>query len=222
HRVLLIPVHVRVHPLRARPDLVRDGGRGQHPRRGRPAHHAAGDPAAGPARDHGCVHRVVPRGHRALRRPRADRAARALPGHDHHPLADVRVPAPRAGGRGLCDAAPADHRVPVLAPVQDHRAQGLRGADRQGRRAAHGAPRPLALAWGRGFSFDNVTLRNLRFVLFDQTATRAATVNTFVYAGAASIIALILALAIAYIVARRLVPLGRVLTYVAMAPFVIP
>jgi iron(III) transport system permease protein len=80
----------------------------------------------------------------------------------------------------------------------------------------------FAKAWGRGFSWDNVTLRNLRFVLFDQTATRAATVNTFVYAGVASIIALGLALAIAYIVARRLVPLGRVLTYVAMAPFVIP
>ena len=80
----------------------------------------------------------------------------------------------------------------------------------------------LARAWGRGFAWDNVTLRNLRFVLFDQTATRAATVNTFLYAGAASIIALGLALAIAYIVARRLVPFGRVLTYVAMAPFVIP
>jgi iron(III) transport system permease protein len=80
----------------------------------------------------------------------------------------------------------------------------------------------FARAWGRGFSWDNVTLRNLRFVLFDQTATRMATVNTFVYAAAASLIALGLALAIAYIVARRLVPFGRVLTYVAMAPFVIP
>jgi iron(III) transport system permease protein len=77
----------------------------------------------------------------------------------------------------------------------------------------------FAKAWGRGFGWDNLTLRNVRFVLFDQTATRAATVNTFVYAAAASVIALGLALAIAYIVARRLVPMGRVLTYVAMAPF---
>jgi iron(III) transport system permease protein len=59
-------------------------------------------------------------------------------------------------------------------------------------------------------------------VLFDQPATRTATINTFVYAGAASAIALGLALAIAYVVARRLVPLGRGLSYVAMAPFVIP
>jgi iron(III) transport system permease protein len=80
----------------------------------------------------------------------------------------------------------------------------------------------FAKAWGRGFGLDNLTLRHVRFVLFDQPATRAATVNTFVYAGAASIIALGLALAVAYIVARRLVPLARALSYVAMAPFVIP
>lgn len=80
----------------------------------------------------------------------------------------------------------------------------------------------FAKAWGRGFSVDNLTLHNIRFVLFDQPATRQATINTFVYAGAASLIALSLALAIAYIVARRLVPMGRALSYVAMAPFVIP
>jgi iron(III) transport system permease protein len=80
----------------------------------------------------------------------------------------------------------------------------------------------FARAWGRGFSLDNLTLKNVRFVLIDQSATRRATVNTFLYAGAGSLIALALALAIAYIVARRLVPGGRVLTYVAMAPFVIP
>jgi len=80
----------------------------------------------------------------------------------------------------------------------------------------------FAKAWGRGLSLDNLTLRNVRFVLVDQPATRTATLNTFVYAGTASLIALGLALAIAYIVARRLVPLGRALSYVAMAPFVIP
>ncbi len=80
----------------------------------------------------------------------------------------------------------------------------------------------FAKAWGRGFSLDNLTLRNVRFVLFDQPATRTATWNTFLYAGAASLIALTLALAIAYIVHRRLVPFGHVLAQVAMAPFVIP
>ena len=80
----------------------------------------------------------------------------------------------------------------------------------------------LAKAWGRGFSLDNLTLHNLRFVLVDQPITRTATYHTFVYGGAAAILALGLALAIAYIVHRRLVPLGRALSYVAMAPFVIP
>jgi iron(III) transport system permease protein len=80
----------------------------------------------------------------------------------------------------------------------------------------------FAKAWGRGFALDNVTLRNVRFVVFDQPATRTATWNTFLYAGTASIIALALGLAIAYIVHRRLVPLSGVLAQVAMAPFVIP
>ena len=80
----------------------------------------------------------------------------------------------------------------------------------------------FAKAWGRGFSIDNLTLRHIRFVLFDQPATRTATINTFVYAGAASIIALGLALGIAYVVARRLVPMSHALSYIAMAPFVIP
>jgi iron(III) transport system permease protein len=80
----------------------------------------------------------------------------------------------------------------------------------------------FAKAWGRGFSLDNLTLRNVRFVLFDQPATRTATWNTFLYAAAATLIALALALAIAYIVHRRLVPFGSVLSQVAMAPFVIP
>jgi iron(III) transport system permease protein len=80
----------------------------------------------------------------------------------------------------------------------------------------------FAKAWGRGFSLDNLTLRNLEFVLIDQPLTRAATVHTFVYGGVSAAIALALALAIAYIVRRRLVPYGHALAHVAMAPFVIP
>jgi len=80
----------------------------------------------------------------------------------------------------------------------------------------------FAKAWGRGFSLDNLTLANLRFVLVDQPLTKAATLHTFVYGGTASLIALTLALAIAYIVQRRLVPFGNALSFLAMAPFVIP
>jgi len=80
----------------------------------------------------------------------------------------------------------------------------------------------FAKAWGRGFSLDNLTLHNVRFVVIDQPLTRAATLHTFVYGGTAAVIALALALAIAYIVRRQLVPYARVLSYIAMAPFVIP
>lgn len=80
----------------------------------------------------------------------------------------------------------------------------------------------FAKAWGRGFALDNLTLKNLTFVLVDQPITRTATVHTFLYGGVAAALALGLALALAYIVQRRLVPLGRALSYVAMAPFVIP
>jgi iron(III) transport system permease protein len=80
----------------------------------------------------------------------------------------------------------------------------------------------FAKAWGRGFFLDNLTLNNIRFVLVDQPLTRDATIHTFVYGATSAAIALALALAIAYIVRRRLVPFGRALSYVAMAPFVIP
>jgi len=84
------------------------------------------------------------------------------------------------------------------------------------------APAAFAKAWGRGFSLDNLTLRNVSFVLFDQRATQTAAWHTFVYGGAAALIALAVALAIAYVAHRRLVPFSSGLTYVAMAPFVIP
>jgi iron(III) transport system permease protein len=80
----------------------------------------------------------------------------------------------------------------------------------------------FAKAWGRGFSLDNLTLRNVSFVLVDQRATQTAAWHTFLYGGAAALIALGVGLAIAYVAHRRLVPLSSALTYVAMAPFVIP
>jgi iron(III) transport system permease protein len=82
----------------------------------------------------------------------------------------------------------------------------------------------LAKAWGRGFSLDNLTLDNLYFTLFDNTLTRNATFNTFVYAGSAALIAIALALCVAYIVNRQLVGkhFGNILSFLTMAPFVIP
>jgi iron(III) transport system permease protein len=82
----------------------------------------------------------------------------------------------------------------------------------------------LAKAWGRGFSLDNLTLDNLYFTLFENDLTRTATLNTFLYAGTASVVAILLALCISYIVNRQLVGkhVGSVLSFLTMAPFVIP
>jgi len=82
----------------------------------------------------------------------------------------------------------------------------------------------LAKAWGRGFTLDNLTLNNLYFTMFENNLTRNATLNTFMYAGAASVIAIALALCVAYIVNRQLVGkhVGGLLSFLTMAPFVIP
>jgi iron(III) transport system permease protein len=80
----------------------------------------------------------------------------------------------------------------------------------------------FAKAWGRGFTFDNLTLRNFTYVLFEQTQAQKAILNTFLYSGATAFAAIALALAIAYVVSRKLVPWSNVLALLCMAPFVIP
>ncbi len=80
----------------------------------------------------------------------------------------------------------------------------------------------FAKAWGRGFSLDNLTLRNFHFVLFEQSQTQKAIINTFVYSGATAFIAIALSLAIAYVVSRKLVPWSGALAFLCMAPIVIP
>src|SRR6266699_1105773 len=80
----------------------------------------------------------------------------------------------------------------------------------------------FAKAWGRGLAFDNLTLNNFHYLLFEQTQAQQAIVNTFVYSGATAFAAIGLALAIAYVVNRRIIPFGNLLGFLCMAPFVIP
>jgi iron(III) transport system permease protein len=77
-------------------------------------------------------------------------------------------------------------------------------------------------AWGRGPSLENFTLGNFRYLLFEQTQAQKVILNTFVYAGITAFAAIGLALAIAYVVNRRLVPGAGILAFLCMAPFVIP
>lgn len=80
----------------------------------------------------------------------------------------------------------------------------------------------FARTWSQGFQLDNLTWANLAFVLFEQQDSVQAVLNTFLYATISASVALVLALAIAYIVQRRLLPFGGVLSFLCLAPFVVP
>lgn len=80
----------------------------------------------------------------------------------------------------------------------------------------------FAKAWGRGFSWDNFTLRNYQFLLFDHDMAPQAVWNTVWFSAASASIAVALALLVAYIVVRRLMRFADALGFLAMAPFVIP
>jgi iron(III) transport system permease protein len=77
-------------------------------------------------------------------------------------------------------------------------------------------------AWARGWTLQNFTLGNFRFVLFDHPSTPHAIVNSFEFAVAAACAAVFLAFLAAYVVNRRLVRGAWVIGYAAMMPYVIP
>jgi iron(III) transport system permease protein len=80
----------------------------------------------------------------------------------------------------------------------------------------------LSKAWGRGLSLDNLTLHNFTYLLFEHDTAARSILNSFTYAAAAACIAIVLGLSIAYIVSRRLLPFGGILSFLCMAPFVVP
>jgi iron(III) transport system permease protein len=77
-------------------------------------------------------------------------------------------------------------------------------------------------AWGRGFSLDNLTFGNFYYVLVEHTTASRSIVHSFTYAAATATLALVLALVIAYVVNRRLLPWVNTLAFLCIAPFVIP
>jgi iron(III) transport system permease protein len=80
----------------------------------------------------------------------------------------------------------------------------------------------FAKAWGRGFSLENITLRNYHRLLFEHEMALTSIWNTVWFSAAAATFAVVLALLVAYIVSRRLMRFGDALSFLAMAPFVIP
>lgn len=79
----------------------------------------------------------------------------------------------------------------------------------------------LSRVWGQPLVAGNLTLHWYRWAVQTPDA-RAALGHSLLYSIAAAMIASVLAIAIAYIAARRLLPGARFLGFVAMAPFVVP
>jgi iron(III) transport system permease protein len=80
----------------------------------------------------------------------------------------------------------------------------------------------LAKAWGLGWTLQNLTLRNFRYVIFEFDPTRSAIVNTLELATITATLAAALMGAIAYIAQRRLLAGSRLLGFLATAPLAIP
>jgi iron(III) transport system permease protein len=76
-------------------------------------------------------------------------------------------------------------------------------------------------AWGLGLSWGNLTLANFRTLLEDYNS-RQTIIHSFTYSAAAACLCVALALLVSYIVARRLVRGGNILSLLCMAPLVIP
>jgi iron(III) transport system permease protein len=71
-------------------------------------------------------------------------------------------------------------------------------------------------------SFDTLTLKNVQFTFVGLSSTWPALQNTFFLATTAATLGALLALIIAYIVARKAVPGHRALAFLATAPLAIP
>jgi iron(III) transport system permease protein len=79
-----------------------------------------------------------------------------------------------------------------------------------------------AHGWARGWTWQNFTLDNFRFILIEHPTTPGAIAHSFMYSSAAACAAVLLAFLTAYIVNRRLVRGSWILGYAAMMPYVIP
>jgi iron(III) transport system permease protein len=76
--------------------------------------------------------------------------------------------------------------------------------------------------WTAGFALDNLTLSNFAFVLFEQSTSQRALMASVGLGAVAATVGIVLALGVAYIVQRRLLPGAGALAFLCLAPFVIP
>jgi iron(III) transport system permease protein len=76
--------------------------------------------------------------------------------------------------------------------------------------------------WTAGFSLSNLTLSNFYYVLFEHSSSQRALVGSIGLGIVAATVAITLALFIAYIVQRRLLPFSSALAFLAVSPYVVP
>jgi iron(III) transport system permease protein len=76
--------------------------------------------------------------------------------------------------------------------------------------------------WTRGLVWSNLTLDNFWHILFQHSTAQQAIATSLGVGAAAATAAIVLALGIAYIVQRRLLPMSGALAFLCMAPFVVP
>ncbi|CDN56851.1 ABC Fe3+ siderophore transporter, inner membrane subunit (plasmid) [Neorhizobium galegae bv. officinalis bv. officinalis str. HAMBI 1141] len=77
-------------------------------------------------------------------------------------------------------------------------------------------------SWTAGFSFSNLTLSNFHYVLFEHSSSQKALVGSIGLGIVAATVAITLALFIAYIVQRKLIPFSGLLAFLAVSPYVVP
>ena len=250
HRAVFVSADLRVHQIRARPDLDRDGGSRRHPRRGPGADHAARDLAAGVAAILGSLFLVflealglygtpaliaIPAGFNVVttqlaaffENPVRVEVAAAF----SMPMVGITIALLWVQRRLLARKSyvtvggKGGHREPIaLGPyrwVMFGYAMVI---------AAMSVFMPLYIilqtslskAWAQPMSMANFTFRNFREVLVDQITVRQALFNTFEYAIITATICTFLGFAVAYIAQRRLLPFSHWLAGITMAPFAVP
>jgi iron(III) transport system permease protein len=80
----------------------------------------------------------------------------------------------------------------------------------------------FARAWAQPLTWSNVTLANFSFTFFEYGATQAAIVNTLELGLLTATVGAVLVALLAYVANRRLVIGHQVVTFLALAPIVIP
>lgn len=76
--------------------------------------------------------------------------------------------------------------------------------------------------WTRGLEWSNLTFHNFYYIIFEHSTSQQAIATSLAVGAASASVAIVLALGIAYIVQRRLLPFAGALSFLAMAPFVVP